>query len=73
MTTYANRICVELQLRCGECDRTDRVTARMTARRPGELVLLGDAVPVPEGWTRAQVDGATWELFCPAHHREVRL
>jgi hypothetical protein len=70
---YANRLCVEIQVQCGECDRVDRVVARLGHMKSGLLTLTFDSVPVPEGWVKKQVDRDTWELFCPAHHREVRL
>lgn len=70
---YANRLCVEIQVQCGECDRVDRVVARLGRDRTGQYSLSSNSIPIPEGWVKTQVDGDTWELFCPAHHREVRL
>lgn len=71
---YANKICVELQVQCGECDRVDRVVGRLGRHlKTGQLTLSSNSIPIPEGWVKTQVDEDTWELFCPAHHREVRL
>ena len=70
---YVNKICAEIQIQCGECDRVDRVMTQLSRHVPDRLMLLSDSIPVPAGWVGKQVDRDTWELFCSAHHRDVRL
>lgn len=69
---YANVLTVDVTVKCGECHRVAVMPTRLGQQATGELGLVVDSLPVPESWSRKQVDRRTWELFCPVCTSEGR-
>ena len=71
---YANRMTVDVTIKCGECPRVGAASAQLTPNTiAGELVLRADNMQPPADWTVKQVDSRVEELFCPICSREGRL
>ena len=70
---HANRMTVDVTIKCGGCTRVGAATAQLSPTGSGELAIQSDSVQPPADWARKQVDRRTWELFCPICTREGRL
>ena len=70
---YANRMTVDVTIKCGECPRVGAASAQLSPTGTGDLIIQPDSVQPPADWARKQVDRRTWELFCPICAREGRL
>lgn len=62
---FANRMTVQVTVKCGECPRTALTVAQLYEPHAGQMALRSDTVVPPADWKQIQVDGRISELFCP--------
>lgn len=69
---FANRMTVQVTVKCGECARVGTTQSQLCPTAvPGEMALRSDNIQPPADWKEISISSGIHELFCPICAREA--